>query len=149
MSISGEQDGQPMEAGLPISDVMAGMYACVAIFAELRQHDATGHGQRIDVSLLDCQLAWLHNQVSNYLVSRQVPERIGKAHPDIVPHQTFATPTATSTLVGNDTRFLQFCGLLGVEALGRTCGSAPRRFGCKTAMCSLPKGARAWAGSQR
>ena len=140
MSITGEQDGQPMKVGVPISDIMAGMYASVAILAALRQRDATGRGQRIDISLLDCQLAWLYNQASNYLVGGQVPGRLGNAHPNIVPYQTFATADGHINVgVGNDAQFRQFCKVLGVEALGEDprFGTNPLRLRNRDALVAL------------
>src|SRR5436190_2532171 len=91
MSITGEADGPPMKVGVAIVDLTAGMFALSAILAALRVRDLTGRGQRIDISLLDCHLAWLANVASNYLVSGEVPGRYGNGHPNIVPYDTFAT----------------------------------------------------------
>ncbi|HRO11986.1 CaiB/BaiF CoA-transferase family protein [Amaricoccus sp.] len=114
MSLTGEPEGAPMKVGVPISDIMAGMYATVAILAALRERDATGLGRRIDISLLDCQVAWLYNQVANYLVSGRVPRRHGNAHPNIVPYETFRTADGHVNLgVGNDSQFRRLCDLIG------------------------------------
>lgn len=119
MSLTGEPDGAPMKVGVPISDIMAGMYATVAILAALRERDATGLGRRIDISLLDCQVAWLYNQVSNYLVSGRAPARHGNAHPNIVPYETFRTADGHINLgVGNDSQFRRLCALIGMSELG-------------------------------
>ncbi len=118
MSITGEPDGPPTKVGVGISDVMAGMYAAVAILAALRHRDATGEGQRIDVSLLDTQVAWLINEGLNYLTSGEVPRRRGTAHPNIVPYQMFeAADGPVIIAVGNDAQFARFCTLMGLEAL--------------------------------
>jgi crotonobetainyl-CoA:carnitine CoA-transferase CaiB-like acyl-CoA transferase len=90
----------------------------VAILAALRERDATGLGRRIDISLLDCQVAWLYNQASNYLVSGRVPERRGNAHPNIVPYETFRTSDGHINLgVGNDNQFRRLCDLIGQPLL--------------------------------
>ena len=118
MSLTGEPEGAPMKVGVPISDIMAGMYATVSILAALRERDATGLGRRIDISLLDCQVAWLYNQASNYLVSGRVPARHGNAHPNIVPYETFRTSDGHINLgVGNDSQFRRLCDLVGLPAL--------------------------------
>lgn len=118
MSLTGEPDGAPMKVGVPISDIMAGMYATVAILAALRERDSTGLGRRIDISLLDCQVAWLYNQASNYLVSGRVPVRHGNAHPNIVPYETFRTADGHINLgVGNDSQFGRLCTLVGLPEL--------------------------------
>jgi crotonobetainyl-CoA:carnitine CoA-transferase CaiB-like acyl-CoA transferase len=118
MSLTGEPEGAPMKVGVPISDIMAGMYATVAILAALRERDATGLGRRIDISLLDCQVAWLYNQASNYLVSGRVPARHGNAHPNIVPYETFRTADGHINLgVGNDSQFRRLCALIDLAAI--------------------------------
>jgi crotonobetainyl-CoA:carnitine CoA-transferase CaiB-like acyl-CoA transferase len=89
MSITGQSDDQPgggaQKCGVPISDLMTGMYASVAIVSALFERTRSGQGQYIDMSLLDTQVAWLANQASNYLVSGTTPKRWGNAHPNLAP----------------------------------------------------------------
>jgi formyl-CoA transferase len=86
------------------------MFALSSILAALRVRDLTGQGQRIDISLLDSHLAWLANVGSNYLVSGEVPERYGNAHPNIVPYQAFQASDGWVILaVGNDRQWSRFC----------------------------------------
>lgn len=119
MSLTGEVDGAPMKVGVPISDIMAGMYATVSILAALRDRDATGEGRQIDISLLDCQVAWLYNQASNYMVSGKPPRRHGNAHPNIVPYETFQTADGHVNLgVGNDSQFRRLCALINRQDIG-------------------------------
>ena len=128
MSLTGEPDGAPMKVGVPIADIMAGMYAGVSILSALRDRDRTGTGRRIDISLLDCQVAWLYNQAANYLVGGAVPERFGNAHPNIVPYETFATADGHINLgVGNDAQFERLCRLVGQPEL-----AADDRFATNT-----------------
>ncbi len=89
MSLNGPPDGEPARVGVPIIDITTGMFAAYAVVAALRARDLTGRGQRIDLSLLETQLAWLTNVASNYLISGSEPRRLGNAHPNIAPYATF------------------------------------------------------------
>ena len=110
MSVTGNPDGAPQKVGVPIADLMTGMYASVAITSALRSRELTKKGQYIDVSMLDTHVAWLSNQAMNYLVSGKNPERLGNGHPNIVPYQTFETADGHVILtVGNDQQFQRFC----------------------------------------
>lgn len=118
MSITGEKDGMPgagpQKVGVAVADIMTGMYATVGILAALAHRDRTGEGQYIDLALLDCQMAMLANQNMNYLVGGQSPERMGNAHPNIVPYQVFETGDGHLILaVGNDGQFRRFAELNG------------------------------------
>ncbi|MDX1513472.1 MAG: CaiB/BaiF CoA-transferase family protein [Gammaproteobacteria bacterium] len=120
MSITGPADREPTKVGVAISDIMAGMYAGLAILAALRARNATGIGQHLDLALLDCQVAWLANQGQRYLLSGEVAQRRGNAHPDVVPYQVFATADGHVIIgVGNDQQFLRLCEFAGREDLGR------------------------------
>jgi crotonobetainyl-CoA:carnitine CoA-transferase CaiB-like acyl-CoA transferase len=114
MSVTGEPDGAPMKAGVPIADIMAGMYAAVAINAALRSREVDGKGQYIDVGMLDTQAAWLSIQAMNYLIGGEPPARLGNGHPNIVPYQVFASADGHIMLtIGNDTQFRRFCDFAG------------------------------------
>lgn len=121
MSLTGapeESGGQPVKCGVGIADVMCGMYASVAILAALNARHTSGKGQHLDISLLDCQVAWLINQGAGYLVSGNVPPRRGNEHPTIVPYGTFpASDQAFILAVGNDTQFVRMCEILGADDL--------------------------------
>ncbi len=118
MSITGEPDsvpgGGPQRCGVPIIDLTTGMYATIAICAALAHRAVTGKGQWIDVALLDTTVAYLANQGQNYLATGVSPERIGNAHPNIVPYQTFKTKDGAIILAcGNDNLFKKFCEAAG------------------------------------
>jgi formyl-CoA transferase len=114
MSITGPEEGEPYKVGVAIADITAGLFACNAILAALFDHQRTGRGQRIDISLLDSQIAWLANVGSNYLVSGEIPKRYGNAHPNIVPYQTFKACDGYFALgIGNDGQWRQFCEIAG------------------------------------
>lgn len=120
MSLTGPANSEPSKVGVGISDVMTGMYAAVAILAALRHRDATGEGQHIDIALVDCQIAWLINEGTSYLLSGQPPERRGNQHPNIVPYQVFETIDGhVIVAVGNDTQFERFCELISIPELAK------------------------------
>jgi len=117
MSLTGfpdEDGGAPTKAGVGIADVMCGMYALTGILAALHHRTRTGEGQHLDISLLDCQVAWLINQGVAHLVSGEVPGRLGNGHPTIVPYETFPARDKSFILaVGNDAQFKKFCSVAG------------------------------------
>ncbi|OGA52670.1 MAG: CoA-transferase [Betaproteobacteria bacterium RIFCSPLOWO2_12_FULL_62_13] len=116
MSITGERDdlpgGGPQRVGVPVVDIMTGMYASVAVCAALAHRERTGTGQHLDLALLDTQVAFLASQAMNYLASGEVPGRLGNVHPNIVPYQTFKTRDGDIILAcGNDNLFNRFCDI--------------------------------------
>jgi len=124
MSVTGERDGRPgagpQKVGVAVADVMAGLYAAIAILGALVQRYGTGRGAYIDLALLDVQVATLANVALNYLVSGDVPLRWGNAHANIAPYQV--VPTADRPIVvavGNDAQFAKLCDVLGAGALAR------------------------------
>ncbi len=118
MSLTGEPDGLPQKVGVPVADLFAGLYGCIGILAALRHRERTGHGQQIDIGMLDTHVAWLANQGMNYLATGENPARLGNQHPNIVPYQVFPTKDGHIVLsVGNDPTFERFCKATGQEAL--------------------------------
>jgi crotonobetainyl-CoA:carnitine CoA-transferase CaiB-like acyl-CoA transferase len=110
MSLTGDADGEAMKVGVAVVDVMTGLYSANAILAALLAKAHTKKGQHIDIALLDVQVAALANQGMNYLTTLQNPKRLGNAHPNIVPYQTFATNDGSLILaIGNDQQFEKFC----------------------------------------
>lgn len=110
MSITGEPDGMPMKVGTAIADLMTGMYSVTGILAAVNHRHSTGEGQHVDMSLLDCQVAWLANAAQYFLTSGAPPARLGNGHPVIVPYQAFnAADGAFILAVGNDLQFGNFC----------------------------------------
>ncbi len=129
MSVTGPVDGEPTRAGVAIADLAAGMFACNSILASLFARERTGQGQRIDISLLDSMVALMSYVASNYLVSGQVPERYGNAHPNIVPYQSFrAQDMYIAFAAGNDEQWSRFC-----EAVDRPEWSSDPRFATNAA----------------
>jgi crotonobetainyl-CoA:carnitine CoA-transferase CaiB-like acyl-CoA transferase len=120
MSLTGAPDGEPTRAGVPIADIFTGVYSVVGILAALAEREKTGRGRHVDTALVDTQVGVLGNQALNYLVSGALPERIGNAHPNIVPYQVF--PVADGHVIiasGNDSQFAKLCGVLGEPTLAQ------------------------------
>jgi len=118
MSINGRPDGEPgagpMKVGIPISDLVTGLYATISILAALAHRDRTGEGQHIDQALLDTQVSLLANQASNYLNGGMIPRRLGNEHPNTVPYQDFSCADGDILVaLGNDRQFRAFCTLIG------------------------------------
>ena len=114
MSVTGEPDGAPgggpQRAGVPIADIITGMYASIAICAALAHRAHSGQGQHLDLALLDSQIALLAYQNTNYFATGKPPRRIGNLHPNIVPYQPFRASDGEVILAcGNDNLYRKFC----------------------------------------
>jgi formyl-CoA transferase len=113
MAVTGEIDGEPQRVGVPIADISAGMFACMAILAALHVRDRSGRGQHIDISLLESAVSLLSNVSSNHLISGEEAERYGNAHPNIVPYQAFRTHDGYIVVAcGNDRLYRALCHIL-------------------------------------
>ena len=120
MSLTGEPDGAPQKSGVAYADMFTGLYATVAILAALRERDRTGRGAHIDMALLDTQVAVLGNQALYWMMSGDVPRRMGNGHVNLVPYQAFRVADGEIVVaVGNDRQFERLCGILGLEAIAR------------------------------
>jgi glutaryl-CoA transferase len=126
MSITGDPDaegGHATKVGVAIADVVTGLQGTVGVLAALAGREragspAAGSGQRIDTSILDSTLAALVNQAQNAFVSGRAPGRLGNAHPNIVPYETFATSDGEIVIaVGSERQWPRFCDALGLAAL--------------------------------
>jgi crotonobetainyl-CoA:carnitine CoA-transferase CaiB-like acyl-CoA transferase len=120
MDLTGMPDGEPTRAGVPVSDIMTGVFSVVGILAALAQRERTGRGAYVDTALVDTTVGVLANQALNFLVSGAVPKRIGNAHPNIVPYQVF--PVADGHIIiatGNDSQFAKLCGVLGEPQIAK------------------------------
>jgi crotonobetainyl-CoA:carnitine CoA-transferase CaiB-like acyl-CoA transferase len=124
MSVTGERDGEPgggpQKVGVPVVDLMTGMYAAVAILAALARRAETGQGETIDLAMLDVAAAFLANQAMNHLVSGKSPQRGGNRHPNIQPQDVFTASDGQFVLaVGNDGQFAKLCEVIGDAGLAR------------------------------
>jgi crotonobetainyl-CoA:carnitine CoA-transferase CaiB-like acyl-CoA transferase len=113
MSLTGVTEGEPMKMGLPISDLLCGLYSTIAIQAALAMRERTGLGQHIDMALLDCSVAALANQGLYQMTTGSNPPRMGNAHAQVAPYQVF--PVSDGHLIlapGNDEQFRKLARLL-------------------------------------
>jgi crotonobetainyl-CoA:carnitine CoA-transferase CaiB-like acyl-CoA transferase len=118
MSVTGEPGGTPQRAGVPVADIITGMYASIAICAALAHRAETGIGQHLDLALLDSQIALLAYQNTNYFATGTPPGRIGNLHPNIVPYQPFRSADGDVIIAcGNDNLYRKFCAAAGCSAL--------------------------------
>jgi crotonobetainyl-CoA:carnitine CoA-transferase CaiB-like acyl-CoA transferase len=125
MSITGEADadgGRPTKVGVAISDVVTGLFAVIGILAAVIERDRQAppgeRGQRVDVSLLASTLAVLVNQAQNAFVGGRSPDRLGNAHPNIVPYETFRTADGEiAVAVGSERQWPRFCRVLETPEL--------------------------------
>jgi crotonobetainyl-CoA:carnitine CoA-transferase CaiB-like acyl-CoA transferase len=120
MSVTGEPGatGRPLKVGAALIDMVCGLYAATAVLAALRARERDGHGQHVEVSLMDSALAGLLNQASGFLLAGVVPGRLGNRHPSIAPYETFAAADRDFAVAcGNDALFARLCAAIGRAAL--------------------------------
>ncbi|MGA2893924.1 MAG: CaiB/BaiF CoA-transferase family protein [Xanthobacteraceae bacterium] len=118
MGLTGTADGEPMRVGVAVSDILSGVYAVVGILAALLRRHETGKGGYVDAALVDSTVGVLSFQALNYLVSGELPKRIGNTHPNLVPYQVFAVADGRIIIAtGNDGQFIKLCGILGAPQL--------------------------------
>lgn len=118
MSITGPEDGPPTKAGVALVDVLTGKDAVLGIMAALRQRDATGEGQHVEVNLLSSLLGSLANQMGATLATGEAPRRKGNAHPSIAPYETLRCEDGyLAVAVGNDAQFAKLADVLGMAGV--------------------------------
>lgn len=120
MSITGPKGGKPTRVGPSIGDIAAGMFTAIGILAAVTSRYVSGKGQKVDVAMLDCQVAMLENAIARYEVTGNVPVPEGNRHTSIVPFEPFDTLDGQIMIaVGNDTLWKQYCRVIDFEALAR------------------------------
>ncbi|MEW6321027.1 MAG: CoA transferase [Acidobacteriota bacterium] len=118
MSITGPQDGPPFRLGVAISDIVAGLFAAQGVLAALVARERAGHGQVVDIGMLDATAALLTYQGAIQFATGTSPRRMGNRHPTIVPYETFqAADGDVVVAVGNEALWRRFCAAAGLEAL--------------------------------
>lgn len=118
MSITGDPDGPPFRLGLPIADLVAGLFAAQGIILALLERASTGRGRHVDISMFDSVAALLTYQAANYLATGDNPPRMGNAHASIVPYGTFEVRDGQLMLaVGNDDQWRRFCAVASLQEL--------------------------------
>jgi len=118
MSLTGHPEGPPTRVGTSTGDITAGLFTAVGILAALAERARTGLGRRVDVAMLDCQVATLENAIARFAATGEVPGPLGSRHPSIAPFQAFRTADGHIVVAaGNDALFARLCGALGRGAL--------------------------------
>jgi crotonobetainyl-CoA:carnitine CoA-transferase CaiB-like acyl-CoA transferase len=116
MSVTGAADGPPYRLGVAIGDIVTGMFAAQGVLLALFGRQRTGHGQLVDIGMLDSVAALLTYQASIFFATGSAPQRIGNRHPTIVPYETFAASDGDFVLaVGNDDQWRRFCSVAGLD----------------------------------
>ncbi|WP_134703312.1 CaiB/BaiF CoA-transferase family protein [Ammoniphilus sp. YIM 78166] len=120
MSLTGEPEGPPTRVGASVGDITSGLFTTIGILAALNKRKETGLGQKVDVSMLDCQVAILENAIARYAVSGSSPKPTGNRHPSITPFSVFkATDGYVVVAAGNDTLWQKWCYTVGREDLAQ------------------------------
>ncbi len=118
MSITGEKGGKPVRVGSSIGDITAGLFIVIGILSAMHYRQRTGIGQKIDVSMLDCQVAILENAIARYCITGEIPEPEGNRHSSIVPFESFETLDGEIVIAaGNDGLWAKFCKAIDKEYL--------------------------------
>lgn len=118
MSVTGAPDAQPQKVGVAVVDVFTGIYSVVGILAALHQRQKTGRGQQVDMALFDVATAVMANQAMNYLATGEAPQRLGNAHPNLVPYAVFDCADGWIIIAtGNDEQYRRLCEVLGLPGL--------------------------------
>lgn len=113
MSLTGQAGGDPTRVGTSVGDITAGLFACAGINAALFHRAQTGEAQKIDIAMMDCQVAILENAIARYQATREIPAPLGSRHPSITPFDSFASQDGFFVIAaGNDSLFEALCRAL-------------------------------------
>ncbi len=116
MSITGEENGNLVRVGSSIGDITAALFATIGILSALNHRNNTGEGQKVDISMLDSQVAILENAIARYEVTKTAPKPLGTKHPSIAPFQAFPTKDGSIIIAaGNDSIWARLCKALKIE----------------------------------
>ena len=113
MSITGEEGGPPVRVGASIGDIVAGMYLAQGVLAALYDREKTGLGAKVDVAMLDAQLAIQEHSIALTTATGRAPGRTGARHPTITPFSTYRAADGFFVIAaGNDAMFEHLCKTL-------------------------------------
>ena len=114
MSVTGPENGEPTRVGASVGDIIAGMFTAYGVMMALYHRERTGEGQKVDVGMLDCQVAVLENAIARYVTSGAIPTPLGNRHPSITPFSAFTAKDGHIIVgAGNDRLWVKLCNILG------------------------------------
>lgn len=114
MSVTGPEGGEPTRVGASVGDIIAGMFTAYGVMMALYHRERTGEGQKVDVGMLDCQVAVLENAIARYVTSGSIPTPLGNRHPSITPFSAFTAKDGHIIVgAGNDRLWVKLCNILG------------------------------------
>jgi CoA:oxalate CoA-transferase len=118
LSITGEAGGPPVRVGFSIGDLGGGIFTAMGVLSALHERERSGLGQMIDVSMLDCQMAFLENAFTRFFATGEIPERIGTRHPVLTPFQALPTKDGYIVVaVPREDWWQKFCHLINRQDL--------------------------------
>jgi crotonobetainyl-CoA:carnitine CoA-transferase CaiB-like acyl-CoA transferase len=113
MSLTGFPEGEPVRVGVAIIDFLAALYGLSGVLAALYARNATGRGQRVEVSMIDAGTAFLSYAAQSWLATGGQPARLGSAHPNLAPYQAFQVADGWFVVgVGSEDLWRRFCAAL-------------------------------------
>ena len=113
MSLTGHPGGPPTRVGTSIGDITAGLFTAIGVSSALHHRTTSGEGMKIDVAMLDSQLAILENALARYFATGDIPGPLGARHPTIVPFQSYETADNHVIIAaGNNALFSTLCKAL-------------------------------------
>ncbi len=131
MSLTGKPGDGPVRVGSSIGDLAAGMFTAIGVQSALIHLQKTGEGSKVDVSMLDCQVALLENAIARFYATGTVPGPLGSRHPSITPFQAFRTSDDPIVIAaGNDSLFRRLCETVGASQL-----TADSKYGSNALRC--------------
>ena len=118
MSITGNEKNNFVRVGTSIGDIAASLFAVIGVLSQLIKRNTTKKGSKLDLSMLDCQVAILENAIARYTIEKKNPEPLGTDHPSISPFGSFKTKDGEIVIaIGNDKLFNIFCKIIGSKDL--------------------------------
>jgi len=118
MSFTGEPDRPPVRMGIPMGDLAAGIFAVIGILSAVQARNSFGVGRKIDISMLDCQLALMTYRAQYYFLAGEVPKPVGSGHVSSIPIRAFKTKDDYLVIdSGGDQFWVKLCKALGIEEL--------------------------------
>lgn len=118
MSLTGDPEFPGYRSGVAVFDVITGLHAAIGVLSALHERSHSGRGQRIEVNLMSSALSGMVNQTAGFLLSGNVPTRMGNEHPSIYPYEPLPTADGEIVLaIGNDRQFRTLCGVMGAPHL--------------------------------